>query len=275
MDSTTATWHVEGSDHALSWGDSGWRLKLDAPAPGLYDATGRAALLTIDGLAATGRPGGKVLDGGCLVSVEHFRSRIQATYAPPDWGQLQLRASWSPTVEGDGLDLEVQVTAFSVGELRSVEVLVSSRPEQPGRAGEGEHIEVLPRDRRAAGLSYDGRESIEVLRRLTTTPVPEPGSTPAGAVSMASSGRAGAERFLEMVHPEDAARRMLVRSTGPVGASQVIGTCTGLFGLDLEKGVVLRGRLRVLRRPGAAEFDPEVDARAFQAFLGEPPPLGM
>ena len=51
-----------------------------------------------------------------------------------------------------------------------------------------------------------------------------------------------------------------------------LSTRYGLFGHDLEKGVVLRARLRAV---WIRSQTPDVDARAlFEEFLREPPPLG-
>ena len=69
-----------------------------------------------------------------LVSVERYRARVQATFAPPGWGGLTVRAAWSPSCGGAGVDLEVQASASSVGLLRDVEVIVQSHGER-GRAG--------------------------------------------------------------------------------------------------------------------------------------------
>ena len=46
----------------------------------------------------------------------------------------------------------------------------------------------------------------------------------------------------------------------------------GLFGHDLEKGVIVRGRLRGLWIP-CGDFD-EMSREAFREFLETPPPLG-
>ena len=52
--------------------------------------------------------------------------KVRATYAPPGWGGLVVRASWSAAL-GDAVDLEIQLSASSVGELDGVEVGVVSR----------------------------------------------------------------------------------------------------------------------------------------------------
>jgi hypothetical protein len=68
--------------------------------------------------------------------------------------------------------------------------------------------------------------------------------------------------YLEMIHPDDGTRR---ESAGG-------SACYTLFGYDLERGVILRGRLRGVwldHRPDEAEV-----ARRLDEFLREPLPLG-
>jgi hypothetical protein len=69
--------------------------------------------------------------------------------------------------------------------------------------------------------------------------------------------------YLEFCHPDDSPGRVI----DPTGSVRY-----ALFGYDLERGVVLRGRLRgewVSGRADAAEI-----ARRYHHFLGEPLPLG-
>ena len=125
-----------------------------------------------------------------------------------------------------------------------------------------------PRDSRSAALSYDGREPASDLARLTTFPVPvtiEP--TFSQAAVFGPSVGAG-ERVLEFVHPHDVARIVHARRFQP-GAE--LSVRYGLFGHDLEKGVIVRGRLRGLwiSRHDADELALE----AFCEFAEAPPPL--
>ena len=117
---------------------------------------------------------------------------------------------------------------------------------------------VIPRDGSAAALSYDGREP--TLSGLSTAP---PGDEPA-LWRVPKSGRDG-WTYLEMVHPEDASRRIL-EGTLPYRSIRY-----GLFGYDLERGVVLRGRLRgVWLSKDRAHSEGEA---VYRGFLAEPPPL--
>jgi hypothetical protein len=213
--------------------------------------------LGLDGVAELGRWDPAALSGATLVGVECRHGRVEATYAPPGWGVMTVRAAWAPSGDEDeGVDLEIQLGARSVDELHAVEVrLVSTL--QAALAPPGLGL-VEPRDARSAGLTYDGREPD--LSGLTTRPprAPRP-------VWLASPpGEPTALRYLEMVHPDDLSRRIL---TGDLPRT----LRTALFGYDLERGVILRGRLRGLWLPGEAD-DAEV-ARRFDQFLHEPLPL--
>ena len=106
-------WQECGGAHALSWGGRSWLLKVDEPGPGLrcQDERWRGILLSMYALAAPGRFDDAAFTAATLVGVEQYRSRIQATFAPADWGGLIVRAAWSPSCEGAGVDLEVQASA--------------------------------------------------------------------------------------------------------------------------------------------------------------------
>ena len=78
------------------------------------------------------------------------------------------------------------------------------------------------------------------------------------------SGREG-WTYAEFVHPHDVSRRI------HEGKLPFTATRYGLLGYDLERGVVLRARLRGLWLPKASAFD---DAqRQLDEFLGAPLPL--
>ena len=73
-----------------------------------------------------------LLTGKSLVRVDRLAHRVEATYTASRWGGLEVRASWSPTSRHDGIDLEIQVSASSVGELRGLETFVFSQITDPG-----------------------------------------------------------------------------------------------------------------------------------------------
>jgi hypothetical protein len=158
------------------------------------------------------------------------------------------------------VDLEIELSTRSVGELRHVEVRVASLwpSDQHGAVPAARWVE--PRDARCAALSYDGREPD--LSGLTTLP-------PRASTFLTPRLVADGDRlYAEMVHPQDVSRR--IREGGRTLA-RARTTRYGLFGYDLERGVVLRGRLRGiwLSSPSAKEEA----FRHMEQFLAEPPPL--
>jgi hypothetical protein len=220
-------------------------------------------LLGLEGVAAVGRWSPDALSGATLAGFERRFDRVEATYAPPDWGELAVRAAWSPSGD-DGVDLEIQVSPLSVGALKALEVRLASILPEP-QASSRRRRWVEPRDARSAALSYDGREAD--VRGLTTLPPIDETSPLAPRVLPGPWGDGWS--YIEMVHPDDAARRIT-----EAGKPTSLGHTTryGLFGHDLERGVVLRGRLRGLwtRSPTARE-----DALGlYEEFLSLPPPLG-
>jgi hypothetical protein len=181
-----------------------------------------------------------------------------------------VRAGWGPGETPDSIDLEVQVTASSVGQLQNLEVGVKSRwPSTQDDLATGWDFESEPRDVRSAALSYDGREPEEVLRRLTTRPVTGESERPFAPTVFAPGGDWGTACYIEMAHTNDPARRIVGQ---PSTERRQLYTRYGLFGHDLEKGVVLGARLR-----GAwlaqAPTDDEL-AAMYRQFLDETLPLG-
>jgi hypothetical protein len=268
-------WEGSGGSFTLSWGGRPWTLNVDEPEPGLrskVDARfGFASLLCLHGLAAAGRFEAQVFTPATLVNVERYRSRVQATFAPAGWGGLIVRAAWSPSCGGTGVDLEVQASATSVGLLRHVEVMVQSQwwcwGASDPRAVLGRWVR--PRDPRSAALSYDGREGADDLHSLTTLPISE---RPQIRVFTPPEVAAGIH-YVEMVQPNDAARFIQMEPSEP----ELPLLCTlflryGLFGHDFEKGVVFRARLRAC---WVTSDEYATEARwLYQKFVAEPPPLG-
>ena len=76
--------------------------------PGLKRDT-PTKLLALDRLAVPGRCDFEAFSAKTLVGFERYRSSVRATFAPPSWGGLLVRASWSAAA-GDVVDLEVQVS---------------------------------------------------------------------------------------------------------------------------------------------------------------------
>jgi len=207
----TSRWDQDGPRYGLDWGGRRWWLAVDGPRPGLVaDDPQAGPILALDGLTAPGRSDFDAFGGASLVEHRLHFDRVEATYIPAGWGSLKVRAAWSARSEGD-VDLEVQVQAYTVDELKAIEVHVSSRP------GPSE-----------------------------TSPT-----------------------YIELIHPDDVSHAAGPHVRDHDGPGSVRHA---LFGYDLEKGIILRGRLRgtwLLGPPDEAEID-----RRRRAFLREPLPLG-
>ena len=252
----TRRWAGAGPTFEIDWAGRPWILHVGGARPGLTAADDRpGSVLGLAGVAEPGRWEADALSGASLVGVETRHGRVEATYAPPGWWDLTVRAAWSPRGQ-DGMDLEIQVSTLSVGKLRRVEVFAQNDPAGASSAL-GERV-VEPSNARSASLSYDGREP--TLDDLTTLP---PGPIPP---LLSRYGEADPPvAYVEFVHPQDVTRRIRREADSRRSARY------GLFGHDLEKGIVLRARLRGLWLPAEAA---EGEARGrFAEFLAEPPPL--
>lgn len=266
---TEMRWRGQGPEFELSWAGLSWRLDLGGPRPGLGLVGSEGALLLgLAGLAARGRTCRWENERPTLTKFDCLFGRVEASYSFPDWGGLALRASWSVVAEIEGVDLEVQISADSVDFLKALEVQVATRLDDP----EGSELdrsavalEVEPRDRESAALSFDGREPWEVLRRLTTRPVPARIGAGFAPSVIETPWLGEGRRYVEFVHPDDVARRLVERRAGA-------GLRYGIFGHDLEKGVVLRSRMRGFWVPGPVSDD-DLDA-SYREFRDGPLPLG-
>jgi hypothetical protein len=260
----TRSWDGTGPEFTLEWGGRPWTLKVDRPRPGLHiqgEAIG--PLLGLEGIAAIGHYANDAFSGSTLVGFERRLHRIEATYAPPDWGDLTIRAAWGPWGD-EGIDLEVQVSALSVDLLKALEVKLASVLPEPAASGRPKRW-VEPRDARSASLSYDGREGD--IRGLTTLPPAEESSPLAPRVIPGPWDDGWS--YIEMVHPHDASRRIT-----EAGKPTSLGHTTryGLFGHDLERGVVLRARLRGIWTNSSRARGEALEH--YEGFLNEPLPLG-
>jgi hypothetical protein len=268
-----AKWQAKPSSFTLSRGDRDWILHLDGELPGLHAADSSADLvLCLDGIAAASRTDPGAFSRESLVAVEHDSRQVEATYAPAGWNGLEVRARWSLAARHEGLDLEVQVSARSVGELKALELFVATRLSSLGvDMSRSQPLWVQPRDPRSAALSYDGREQAGTLARLTTLPVPVSLDAEFGQVVAIGPG-VPAGCYIELAHRHDVARRIVHGEELKSILGDHLSIRYGLFGHDLEKGVVVRGRLRgiwVSRKDG--DLLPKT---AFDEFMAEPPPLG-
>ena len=103
---------------------------------------------------------------------------------------------------------------------------------------------VEPRDAASAASSYDGRESLRMLRALSTLPLPSSSHYRLLPWICAPRGVDPDTFYIEMVQPNDVARRIIATPIGKAPASRpALSVRHALFGHDLEKGVILRARL--------------------------------
>jgi hypothetical protein len=243
----TSRWQAEGGRYERIWAGRRWGLAVDTARPGLLGLERPIGLLALDGITAAGRSDPDAFGGPSLTGHEVLFDRVEAVYTPADWDSLRVRATWAPRAD-DLMDLEVQVQAFTVGDLESVEIHVASR------LGTSTLDEPADLDASTAARLRDAR---------STLPLPGDGSFPTVLADLGESG--GAPRYyLEMIHPDDGLRREIDPASSTVRYA--------LFGHDLERGVIVRGRLRGIwyaARPDRAEVE-----RRREEFLREPPPLG-
>ena len=250
-----------------------WILDLNTKHPGVYlrESTGEAKLLSMNSIATLNRSDELAFQPSNLIQVSQCRGRIEATYDPEGWNGLRIRAAWSRVPVGDGVDLEVQIQASKQETFLRLEVGICT--EWGDVRGEVLASQVEPRDPDSAQQTYDGHESPNQLQVLTSLPIPSPSPhrIEPRIFSMAGSNRD--IYYVEMVRPNDCSRRLLLNPNGMYSEPGTgMSTRYELFGHDLEKGVVLRGRLRGLWIKSGS---PERDAHAcYEAFLSEPPPLG-
>ncbi len=264
-------WTGSGPRFTLIWNGQPWALSLEEPCPGLrlQTAENPLKLLALERLASAGRYDLAAFSNATLVEFERYRDSVRATFAPPSWAGLRVRASWSISPR-QTIDLEVQATATSVGELDGLEVGILSRIGQTREQAHGVPVSyVLARDVAAALSSYDGREPEPVLRQLAVrSPI-----RPLRPALIQAPVDEHDPFYVEMVHPDDLARRISsAPDSGDLSLTSAQTIRYALFGLALEKGVVLRARLRGC---WIRSRSPEQDAaELYQEFLREPPPLG-
>lgn len=273
-------WTGSGPVFVREWGGHSWSLNLAEGDPGLRLASvdfWAAKVLALNGIARSGESRPDAFGASALVGYECHQGRIQAIYRPPDWGGLVVRASWGPAIRLEGIDLEIQIGADSVDELRAVEVGVLTEIANGSSVDPADRmIWVEPRDPAAAVLSYDGREPAEILRALWTRPVRDPADSQLSPW-MSSALKGFPElTYVELARPADVSRRStILHTTNSPELSESWGGYRvrhALFGHDLEKGVIVRARLRACWVAG----DPSLSdcAGLLKEFLAEPPPLG-
>jgi hypothetical protein len=262
-------WTGTGPEFFLNWGGRAWRLSLDEPNPGLASEAGPHAvkLLALEGLSRTGKVDRAAFTKETLIALEKHRGAVVATFAPAGWGGLKVRAGWRPTIAGDSVDLEIQLSASSVGELDSVQVDVRSNHGDPTG---GRRLETESNPGRDILLSPELAEETtssasDDHRQATVDSSGEPSRFLSGLHVLTPAGSPAGWFYLEMNRPGDIAARCSRDRQEPAS------TRYALFGHDLERGVILRARLRGCWIHANA---PELGERGVYAdFLAEPPSL--
>lgn len=253
------TWQASGHGYDVEWGGRVWTLSVDDPSPGLRVRGGSVGpLLTLEGIASEGRAASEAFSGTSPIFTNRDE-RIEAVYGPPGRDGLTISAAWVVSAE-DAIDLDVEAALGpdAAAPIRGLEVkLASVLPEKPG-ARPKRWVE--PRDARAAGLSYDGREPD--VRGLTTLP---PADDATLAPRVLPSPWDDGLSYVEIVRPLEVARRIT-----EAGTITSLGHTTryGLFGTDLTPGSVLRTRVRGLWLLSTSPQREAIDRT--EAFLAEP-----
>jgi hypothetical protein len=249
-------WTRDVDHFTLTWGGHVWKLGVADKMPGLSCVDPpMGPLLALEGLSETGRRAPHALSGKTLLEVECRAERVVAHYAPLGWGAIHVTAVWAP-IRDNGVQLSIEIQARTVGALHGLEVnLLSTLTPAPTR---GALRLVEPRDSRAAMLGYDGRE--RDVASLTTGPPGDP-----LAPWLARGLGEPRSTYVELAHRDDVSRRI------HEGKLPFSTTRYALFGYDLEKGVVLRARLRAywISKDDAIEHA----ERLWAEFLAEPLPL--
>ncbi len=180
-----------------------------------------------------------------------------------------MRASWLALAD-ETVDLEIQLSASSVGELDGLEIGISSRLDPAALSESAAPVfYVEARDQSAAFSVGDGREPLVRLCQFKMLSE----SQPLAPCLYPPPGGSSDNYYAEMVHPDDLARRVFTAPFPQAGATVAGGSVRyALFGLAIEKGVILRARLRGC---WFHSRDPQEHTRSlYQEFLHQSPPLG-
>ncbi len=269
-------WSESDGHWRLSFGQVAGRLCLDTHRPGLRE-------LTVSGSAVSAGPTlalewlQAAEERVALVPPCTDRKRVRvrsmcvdARIPPPERWHAQLHCYWllnaasrlacdvliSPEERFQRLEL------LTISQLRAAEVLVSIDPKHPrwmqlpasDRLGIRWHV--LPRDRAAAEWTLDAARP-PWRQSLLLPPLGYP------VVIVRLPGKQLS--YVEYAHPEDC-QRLIVRVEE--------GRCEarfGLFGLDLERGVTVRARLRAAFIPSGN--DTHTAQELYEKLLEEEPPL--
>ncbi len=264
---TAQTWFLESSRATLRIGPLAAALDLARPALGLSAVCYHGQPLALS-LLALEAPSLAQLDGASLLERYVQCDNLVAAYGEsPSW-PVRVDARWCAGVEGPlaVLDLVVSVRTPLLDSRPEMAVqntlaatgvwrLVSADPGrfEPWPAGPG------PQESpgATAGLSSSAGSTVGESNRGA------PGCLlfrlPGDAWSCAA-----------LVHPADLTR---VELAAPAGEPRAFRLAYRLFSGRLEKGVILRARLRCLLMP--RDGDLSLAAAQYASFLAAEPPLGL
>ena len=219
------------------WGGRPWSVRLDDPTPGLSPLASSppVRLLAILGASVAGEPDAGIVPVEVVVH-EVAQGDVVTSYRVVVGGEVAIRAAWSAAPGVDGVDLEIEVGTRTVGLVRRLNLVLGSQ--------------------------WPASSRVESL--------PVPGPEAAGSVLLPPAARSRITRaafpdvpgwsYVEMASP-------FGLLDGPVD-SQAAGTRYRYFGNDLERGVILRARIRGVWVPGVASA--ELAMRLWEQFADSP-----
>lgn len=248
---------------SLTWGDD--TLKWPGPVLGVHsiEVAGKPPFPV--GFAAT-RPDHRLRANLLDVQLDETSRcpvRLQVYWSAARARQIDLEVLATTVHEFAKLEVLTRSTAPVKETLARSECLIRSSADrrwidvrEASRVG-AEWL-VIPRDRDAAALALDGRSP-----RLDESILAPPFHSP--IVCYRPAGRSWS--YVEMTHPADCVRIIAQCERASVSWG------FGLFGLDIEKGVILRGRVRAAFIPRHRDTDQAT--RLFRQFVAEPPHLSV
>lgn len=274
-------WQDTPDGYSLNHAELTAELVLTRHTPGLRNmslgsgATGlrwAGPILGVQSLQASGKHLGRVGAEGALLERRLRRNVVDAQFRATKRWPARLHLYWKATTAGQ-IDLEVLVATpqpleklevVTVGHVPCAEAMVPVSGKRTSWVGIhaatqfGSRSLVLPRDRAVALFSMDGRTP-----RFGETVLAPAYGYPIVVYRLRNPDWS----YVEMSHPEDCAR-IVARVDAAVARVSF-----GLFGLDLEKGVILRGRVRGIFVPRRADLDQAMEL--FKRFLAQKPPLSV
>jgi len=228
------------------------QIDLGSPRRGLSDL--RLAEETVEGMRLLGVefPGDKA--DTCTERVEEYcrGADLVATYAENDQRNVRCHLQWRAIDDSEqGVTAMTLQVSAQTSEL-AVRPEIATRTELP-----------LCESLMLSGQSFVPCNPEEPSRRPVQV---LPDSTTGGAFVFRPSGASWS--YVEMVHPAGWSGTRLIQQDAP---NPSLLLTHRLFDTELEKGVIMRARVRGIFVPRQADLD---NARAaFAVFDAEPPPL--